>query len=294
MIAMEPARSVPESRSGQADDLAIRQACGALFAEPERLIKAHWFHWIEPPHSMPEHAHEDWLQLDMSIGCTGAVCVDGKPRPVDGATLAAFYPNERHHLFDVHRVNDSARILSLKIRVDLDWPLIKNRVLTSHCARFMASEQMAAAWHRLIRLQAMPGGAHCVERLLSLCEILCLWPRARWRSADTLPMGFHDPQVEQAMLHLEQNIHRAISLVELADLVALSPRHLVRRFVACCGCSPRSYADAQRMLRARQLLSRRVPVKQVGQLLGFSTIHSFSRWFRRQAGCPPSRLVGEE
>jgi hypothetical protein len=79
---------------------AVRALCSQLFAEPERLVKAHAF---PIPPASPEtrrlrargvgaHAHFDLLQLDVALRCRGYWLVDGRKYEVRGDTLMVFYP----------------------------------------------------------------------------------------------------------------------------------------------------------------------------------------------------------
>jgi AraC family transcriptional regulator len=63
---------------------------------------------------------------------------------------------------------------------------------------------------------------------------------------------------------------------------------LARRFRAACGCTPYAFVTAKRLARAKELLLQgRLNVSEVAEALGFPNIHTFSRWFRREAGIPP-------
>ncbi|MBA3847504.1 MAG: helix-turn-helix transcriptional regulator, partial [Planctomycetes bacterium] len=82
---------------------------------------------------------------------------------------------------------------------------------------------------------------------------------------------------------------RPPGLSELALHVGVSPRHLARRFAALTGVSPRAWADARRVARARELLTQgRLNVTAAAEALGFASIHAFSRWFHRRVGRSPS------
>jgi len=75
---------------------------------------------------------------------------------------------------------------------------------------------------------------------------------------------------------------------ELAEMTALSPRHLLRLFREAKGVSLVEFIRQTRLEHARQLLSTtRLPLKEIAYRLGFSSHASFSTAFRRELNATP-------
>ncbi|MEC7258808.1 MAG: helix-turn-helix transcriptional regulator, partial [Pseudomonadota bacterium] len=73
-----------------------------------------------------------------------------------------------------------------------------------------------------------------------------------------------------------------------ADELGVSERSLHRK-LAETGTSYRQILDNVRLRRARELLDNSdLPMSEISERLGFSEMASFSRFFRRVAGLPPS------
>ncbi|WP_243788508.1 GlxA family transcriptional regulator [Saccharopolyspora gloriosae] len=85
------------------------------------------------------------------------------------------------------------------------------------------------------------------------------------------------------------NLHRVLSLRELADLESMSVRTFTRRFRDETGLSPVQWLTRQRIERARQLLEETdLPVDQVAADAGFGTAASMRQHLRARLGISPS------
>ncbi len=74
----------------------------------------------------------------------------------------------------------------------------------------------------------------------------------------------------------------------LARRARLSPFHFIRTFRAATGLTPHQYVRERRLERARHLLSTTpMPVTEICQAVGFTSLGSFSTLFRRSTGKSP-------
>ena len=77
----------------------------------------------------------------------------------------------------------------------------------------------------------------------------------------------------------------------LAARVGVTSRHLRRMFDAEFGVSPIEYAQTQRLLLAKRLLTdTALPVTDVALASGFRSVRRFNALFRARYRMPPSRL----
>lgn len=85
----------------------------------------------------------------------------------------------------------------------------------------------------------------------------------------------------------------AVSLESLAKEVGLSAFHLQKLFKSVYGVSPRGYLSRVRMERARRLILQgdRTATEACAEV-GFSSLASFTRSFRRRFGVSPGSLRG--
>lgn len=90
---------------------------------------------------------------------------------------------------------------------------------------------------------------------------------------------------------IEANLHRQISLAELAALAQLSEYHFARMFRVSLAQSPQQYIAERRITRAKQLLKApdKPALADIALACGFSSQSHFGRVFRQSVGVTPGR-----
>src|SRR4029077_4344654 len=88
---------------------------------------------------------------------------------------------------------------------------------------------------------------------------------------------------------LRDDRESALSIVDLAREVHISPFHFIRQFEAVFGLTPHQFRIQARLDAARQLLAAgRHSVTDVCMAVGFSSLGSFSALFTQRIGETPS------
>jgi AraC-like DNA-binding protein len=103
-----------------------------------------------------------------------------------------------------------------------------------------------------------------------------------------------EPLVQRVKRFIEE--HHAEDLDEpgLARDVGFSIRHIRNRFTRELGVSPMRYLSHCRVTHAQQLIGRSdYELKQIAELVGFKTVHHFTRVFGRVVGVPPGEFRNE-
>lgn len=94
-----------------------------------------------------------------------------------------------------------------------------------------------------------------------------------------------------AQIELLKSLDKAPGLDELARLVGTNAKQLNMSFKAFVGLTVYEYLREERMKEARKLLvSTDIPVTDVAQVVGFSTVGTFSTAFKERFEAPPSRF----
>jgi len=97
-----------------------------------------------------------------------------------------------------------------------------------------------------------------------------------------------DRRVELVRSYLQDNPEKNMTLPFMAGLANVSPRQLTTLFREAYGCTPQQYLLQQRMQRAEQLLiSTTLPVQQVAEQCGYSSLAAFSDRVKRHFGHAP-------
>ena len=102
------------------------------------------------------------------------------------------------------------------------------------------------------------------------------------------PAGLPGWRSRRIIAHIEDNLSRAIRVLELARLVGLSVSHFCRAFKRTFGTSPRVYVLRRRIELAQGLmLTTREPLSSIALRCGMCDQAHFTRSFRRIVGETP-------
>jgi AraC family transcriptional regulator of arabinose operon len=97
-------------------------------------------------------------------------------------------------------------------------------------------------------------------------------------------------KIQEIFEYLRVNLHRELSLAEMARAVGLSPSRLSSLVKAATGLSPGQYLKHIRMTRARELLEgTTMSVKEVMLHVGIQDKSHFTRDFKKHYGLTPSQ-----
>ncbi|MFC5464857.1 helix-turn-helix domain-containing protein [Lederbergia graminis] len=97
--------------------------------------------------------------------------------------------------------------------------------------------------------------------------------------------------IYQAKLYINDNIHRALKLDDVADYIFISGRHLSRIFKAELGQTFSSYVRKERVRKAGNLLTGTdLTNEEIAKMTGFDNVHYFSSVFSSEMGLPPGEF----
>jgi AraC-like DNA-binding protein len=136
------------------------------------------------------------------------------------------------------------------------------------------------------------GARTVVARLVDVLFVLLV---RRW--VDTQPMGvggwlgaLRDPRIGRVLARLHRHPDRHWTVMELAEVAAMSPAAFKRRFSALVGRSPVAYLTRARMDAALRLLRRTdASLAEIASAVGYESEFAFGRAFKREHGLAPGR-----
>lgn len=131
----------------------------------------------------------------------------------------------------------------------------------------------------------------------SVDQILCDFLRAYHGEQRTT-----DPKYDTAdiilfnmLSYLDENFLSFKNLDRLSDKLGYSTSYLSHLFTAAMQHSPTSYVLNKKLQYAAQLLSEKErTVTEISELLGYATLHSFSKAFKKRYGVSPLNYKAEE
>ena len=86
---------------------------------------------------------------------------------------------------------------------------------------------------------------------------------------------------------LRKNIHRKLTLEELADICKMSPSNVKKVFGKYSGTGVMNYFNLMKVNKAKNLLREGFSVGEIAEKLGFADANYFSTVFKRIAGISP-------
>ncbi len=104
---------------------------------------------------------------------------------------------------------------------------------------------------------------------------------------------FHQKNID-ILTYLNEHLTDEITVDELADRFYVSKYHMMRQFKAETGYSIHRYVTEKRLIMAKRLLLKDIPVGKVSEQCGFSEYSVFLRAFRKRFGMPPGDYVKEK
>jgi len=106
-----------------------------------------------------------------------------------------------------------------------------------------------------------------------------------------LEMEPKSDRIQSVLVYAKQNLHKSLSVDELAEVAHLSPRQFSRAFQSETGQSPAKAIENLRVEAARVMMEEgRHPIDTVAQHTGFADRDRMRRAFLRAFGQPPQTI----
>lgn len=102
------------------------------------------------------------------------------------------------------------------------------------------------------------------------------------------PKAYLYRRIVQAKLFIDAHYTEAIDGDLISGEAAFSKFHFIRLFKQVYGATPRAYLSNLRLDRAQQLLDEGASVTDACWAVGFESLTTFSRAFKRRTGSSPS------
>ncbi|MDF5722910.1 MAG: AraC family transcriptional regulator [Rhizonema sp. PD37] len=98
-------------------------------------------------------------------------------------------------------------------------------------------------------------------------------------------------QLQQAIDYIHTHLDQDLSLVQIAEVINISPTYFASLFKRATGNSPHQYVIQQRVERAKMLLSKTdLTISDIALQVGFSSQSHLTQQFKRFTGMTPKQV----
>ncbi len=181
-------------------------------------------------------------------------------------------------LFESKRYHpETVREWSLKLFLDLHIRLRTREISRESYSK----EKLHSTIHRIEQLEEL--------RQWAVAYLIAAIPRLR-----VINQMSKRVEIKEAQRYVVQNMHRKITLEEVAELLHLHPNYFSRFFKKEMGETFVEYVTRMRMERAKELLAEtNMTSDEVCESLGYESKSYFNKVFRIQYGVSPSEWLGK-
>jgi AraC family transcriptional regulator len=140
--------------------------------------------------------------------------------------------------------------------------------------------------------EGCPSGAIYAQSL-SMALAAYLAGRFSLTTREKKRQQFSEAQSRLLLDYIQAQLNHDLNLLDLARLVGLCPRQLVRLFSNTFGTTPHRYIVNKRVALAKALLARGLLIFEVMHATGFTSQSHFTNVFRKVTGTSPGRFRQE-
>jgi AraC-like DNA-binding protein len=242
------------------------------------------FRTVRFVHEYPRHSHETWSIGVVDYG-TGGIWYRGANQRGGAGQIIAINPGEVHTGYPLQKEGISYSMLYVghelvkEILPDAAEPPIFPGV-------GICDSGLAARLRRICRALEFgaPSLAAETELLSAIRRLFECHANAKSRH-----LSPHESErVARIQEYLRANLHRNVTLNELAALTGLSKAYVIRSFRRVVGMPPYEWLLQQRIEEARKYLRAGNSIGDLAIRLGFADQSHFHRRFKRVTGMTPA------
>ncbi|MEG0767007.1 MAG: AraC family transcriptional regulator [Clostridia bacterium] len=244
-----------------------------------------------PPHTQEVH------EISYVVSGKGTFYANGKEYPAEHGTLFINSVNDLHEIVSSNDAPIRYMYMGFTVQPPVTSEII--RVLDAFFANppSRICENAFEVQETFIRLLGEVKVGDSFSTMLMECcmhQLLCQVYRlfnVRKRSIYQLKIGekLDSEQFACNITHyIDENIGNIANLSELSQIFGYSYTHIAKLFARQIGETLYEYYTRRRFEKARDYLAQGVSITETAHMLGYQSIHAFSRAFKEQIGTCPS------
>ncbi len=274
-----------------------------LIEIPE-IITIHYFEYSSD-FSFAGEAHDFWEFLCVDKGEVEAEA-DGVRYPLTRGDLLFHQPDEFHRLTANHRVAPNLVVVSFRcdsaamdffrkrlLTIDDGERQLLGRIIAEARNAFLEPLDNPYQTHMKLKEDAPEGALQMIRLHLELLLLTllrrCQKSPASSAKRDTIRRKKDDEAYHQVIAYLNGHLCDSLTLDQIAQDTLMGKSRLQQLIHTRHDCGVIDLFSHLKMDYARQLIrENRLNFTEVAEALGYSSVHYFSRLFKKQTGMSPS------
>lgn len=249
-----------------------------------------YYYTIKSPNYKFKGERHNLFELTFVDNGTLSTSIDGVDYTLCSSDLIIYGKNQFH----TQAVNNDSSCSYLTIVFDMecdDASLICNRVF--HCRK-----ELYTALRNFSRniSNTMPYSENLI--LCNLHEIIIRLFQYDYLEIDDLKLSkethqhFQDELLERILAYIEKKIYTPLTIEELCSAFSISRSSLQTLFKENLNESPKKYINEMKLTKSKQLIKEnKHTISEIAFMLGFNSIHYFSRAFTQHYEISPSEYA---
>lgn len=239
------------------------------------------------------HCH-NYFQMVGILSGSGTVYVDDQPYEIEKEQVFLLCPQQLHAIHCGEKNAAPLKMLDVKFTV-ADPALFEDLVRVGDMfhlqdfgwfVRFFDKIIAESAQQRPYYYSIISG--YLLEMLVRIVRERLGQPAAAPEEEAPRVATFKGVDVAALMQYIDFNYSRIISLEDLSTLAGVNKTTLISIFKEVYGTTPIRYINRIRLRKAKELLvNTDTSVSEIADLVGFQSIHYFSRFFKAKENCTP-------
>ena len=219
------------------------------------------------------------------------VTVDDEIYHMQKYDLMLYHPGQKHSLETTE--DSSCSYMSIAFTMDTGIKgNLKNRVFHTRKDLYQTLTRFMKAIQEDTPLNMELAMLHLKEVLILLYQFDGEEKPAGQET--TLQSHYDDTMLNEILVFIHNNVYASYTVEDLCQKFSISRSSLQALFRANLGMTPKQYISELKLNEAKKLISQHEhTISQVSDLLGFTSIHYFSRRFKSYFGIAPSEYARE-
>ena len=239
------------------------------------------------------HCH-NYFQMVGILSGSGRFYVEDHSYPIEEEQIYLLAPQQMHAIHRGEKSDAPLHILDVKFTI-ADPILFEDLERAGSMFRLQQFDWFLRFFDRILTESERKAPYYYSIINGYLLEILVRIVRERSGIGAEMPEAepphiemFKGVDVAALMQYIDFNYSRIICLEDLSTLAGVNKTTLISIFKELYGTTPIRYINRIRLVKARELLvNTDASIGEIAELVGFQSIHYFSRFFKAKENCTP-------